>query len=241
MNKRFITLCLLTFGMLLSGCRITLYSGLPEKEANQMLVLLMANHIDAGKETNKAGKLSLRVAKSQFIKSVEILRQHGYPKPTYASVVDVFPANQLVSSPEQERAKMEFLKEQQIESMLMRIDGVVDARAAVGNATPENLGTNTTSPTVSVLIKYSPTVNLNTYLEQIRDLVRQSVAGVQDSNVSVVMLPAAYYMSPQPTLPDTWWTRLVRNPLLFGALTISLLVLIGVTIGFSVWQSRKTR
>lgn len=156
MSKNFVAGCLLAFSVLLAGCKVTLYSDLSEYEANQMLALLMANQIDAAKQKDKAGGLTLQIKKSQFVQAVEILRQNGYPRSKYASVMDVFPSNQLISSPEQERAKMNYLKEQQIEAMLMSIDGVIVARVSIGSVPPDNLGLETIKPTISVFVKYSP-------------------------------------------------------------------------------------
>src|SRR5260363_352088 len=145
------------------------YSDLTESEANQMLALLMMNRISAAKQQNKAGALTLQVEKTQFIQAVEVLRQNGYPRPKYASVMDVFPSNQFISSPEQEKAKMNYLKEQRLESMLMNIDGVIVARVSIGAEPADSLGIETVRPTASVFIKYSPAMNLSTWQGQIRD------------------------------------------------------------------------
>ncbi len=245
MTKRalLIGLCVLSF--FLTACKVTLYSSLSELEANEMLALLMINRIDAQKESDKTKGLLLIVPKSQFIKAVEVLRQNGYPKPKYASVMDVFPSNQLVSSPEQERAKMEYLKEQQVQEMLMHMDGVVSAHVAIGLPDdPGGLGKQNVQPTVSVFIKYSPSTNLSAYQEQIRDLVRQGIAGIDQNSISVVMVPASYrYGQAQPLatpLPDTWWARLVQKPIWLGAIVLLLLGLIGSAISFSIMQARKS-
>ncbi len=242
--KKYLKLCCsLALVCLLSACKVALYSELSENEANQMLAILMANQIDASKETEKAKGLTLHVPKSQFIKAVEVLRQNGYPKPKYASVMDVFPANQLVSSPEQERAKMEYLKEQQIEAMLMSMDGVVSANVNIGTPLTDTLGSESAKSTVSVFIKYSPAMNLIAYQEQIRDLVRQGIPGIPSNNISVVMVPAVYryvqaQTQPSP-LPNKWWALLVQSPILFGTTIALLLALIGSAIGFSIWQTRR--
>jgi type III secretion protein J len=242
MNMRFASAGAVALILLLSGCKVTLYSHLSEYEANQMLALLMANQINAAKQIDKGGALLLRVEKSQFIHAVEILRQNGYPRPQYASVMDVFPSNQLISSPEQERAKMNYLKEQRIEAMLMSIDGVITAHASIGNASPGGLGGDTIKPTVSVFIKYSPAVNLITREQQIRDLVRQSVPGTEEDRISVVMAPAAYRYVPAQQAPLSGWAKLARNMLWFGGLAALLCTLTGAAIGFLKWYpARRAR
>ncbi len=239
---RFALYCVLLLNaLLLSGCKVTLYSDLAEPEANQMLALLMMNRIDAVKKQDKTGALTLRVEKAQFIQAVEVLRQNGYPRPKYASAMEVFPANQFISSPEQEKAKINYLKEQRLESMLMSIDGVIVARVSIGAEPADSLGIETVRPTASVFIKYSPAMNLSTWQGQIRDLVRQGVAGIQDDHISVVMAPASYrYMPSQAQQAiQSWWMRLVQSPLWFGGLAIAVFALLAATVGFSIWNARR--
>ncbi|WP_102033268.1 type III secretion system inner membrane ring lipoprotein SctJ [Candidatus Glomeribacter gigasporarum] len=239
--KNALVVYLLLLSALLAGCKVTLYSDLTESEANQMLALLMMNRISAAKQQNKAGALTLQVEKTQFIQAVEVLRQNGYPRPKYASVMDVFPSNQFISSPEQEKAKMNYLKEQRLESMLMNIDGVIVARVSIGAEPADSLGIETVRPTASVFIKYSPAMNLSTWQGQIRDLVRQGVAGIQDDHISVVMAPASYRYTPSQAQQamQSWWVRLVQHPLWFGGLAAAVFALLVVAAGFSIWNARR--
>lgn len=238
---RFAACFLLAVSLLLVGCKVTLYSDLAETEANQMLALLMMNRLDAAKRQNKTGALTLQVEKSQFIQAVEVLRQHGYPRPRYASVMDIFPSNQFISSPEQEKAKMNYLKEQHLESMLMDIDGVIIARVSIGAEPADSLGIEAVRPTASVFIKYSPVMNLSTWQGRIRDLVRQGIAGIQDEHISVVMTPANYRYTPSQAQQamQSWWVRLIQSPIGFGGLAAVLFVLLAAAVGFSIWNTRR--
>lgn len=146
-----------------------------------------------------------------------------------------FPANQLVTSPTQEQAKMVFLKEQQLENMLSHMDGVIHADVTV--AMPMSVdGKNPLPHTASVFIKYSPEVNLQSYQSQIKGLVRDAVPGIDYAKISVVMQPANYRFSaseaeqqqgPQTTVQ--WLLRhvgMVQN--MVGVAFISLIVLMFV-------------
>ena len=122
----------------LTGCKVDLYRDLPQDEANQMVALLMLNHIDASAEADqKSGNVSLKIDKDQFINAVELLRQNGFPKPHYANIEDLFPSGQLVTSPAQEEAKMGYLKEQQLERTLSSKDGVISARVSIAEPEPD--------------------------------------------------------------------------------------------------------
>ncbi|MGP2517799.1 EscJ/YscJ/HrcJ family type III secretion inner membrane ring protein SsaJ [Yersinia sp. 2545 StPb PI] len=175
----------------LSGCGMELYSGLSEGEANQMLALLMLHQIKAEKQSEKGGTVGLSVDKSQFINAVELLRQNGFPRQKFTTVDTLFPSNQLVTSPGQEQAKMVYLKEQQLESMLSHMDGVIHADVTIAMPAPTD-GKSSVPHAASVFIKYSPEVNLQSYQPQIKNLIRDGIPGIDYSQISVVMQPANY-------------------------------------------------
>ena len=147
----------LLMALLLSGCKVQLYQNLPQAEANQMVALLMLNHIDASSEMDgKTGKVALKIEKDQLINAVELLRQNGYPKAEYVGIEQLFPSGQLVSSPAQEEAKMHF-KEQQLERTLSNMDGVISARVSIAQNDSSASGSHQTpdQKSASVYIKYS--------------------------------------------------------------------------------------
>lgn len=176
--------------LFLAGCHEELYSGLPEEEANQMLAILMAHRIDADKKQDEGGT-TLRVEKSQFINAVEVLRLSGFPHRQYTTAESMFPANQIVVSPQEEQQKIGFLKEQKMEGMLSQVDGVVNASVTV--ALPSADDESTAFPgSVAVFIKYSPQVNLEAIRIKIVDLIEKSIPGLQYGQISILMQPAEF-------------------------------------------------
>jgi type III secretion protein J len=116
--------------VILTGCKTELYSGLAEREGNQMLAILLAEGISAEKSITKEGVM-LQVDSSQVVHALEALKRQGYPKESFSSVKDLFPDEGLISSPTQERARYIFAKSQEIASTLSQIDGVITARVHV--------------------------------------------------------------------------------------------------------------
>lgn len=230
--QRMIALLLIVFS--LSGCGIALYSGLSEGEANQMLALLMLHQIKAEKQPEKGGTVGLSVDKSQFINAVELLRQHGFPRQRFTSVDELFPPNQLVTSPGQEQAKMVYLKEQQLESMLSHMDGVIRADVTIAMPAPTD-GKSSVPHAASVFIKYSPEVNLLSYQSQIKNLIRDGIPGIDYSQISVVMQPANYRFSAsapqQPSHAAASLQWLLRHA---GAVQIALGLLLVLLVGLSI-------
>lgn len=190
--KRGYRLLLLSSVLLLAGCKTDLYSNLSETDANQMLALLASNQIGGDKRTDKDGGLVLQVEKSDFVKAVEVLRQNGYPHRTYRSVDELFPSGQLVSSPAQEQAKIRFLREQSLERMLSNIEGVISANVVIADGDNEDVTRPSPESSASVLIKYSPEVNLRALSSQLKNLIHHALPGVNEDHISLVVQAVDY-------------------------------------------------
>ncbi|WP_374627163.1 type III secretion system inner membrane ring lipoprotein SctJ [Pandoraea sp.] len=175
----------------LAGCKVELHRSLSETEANQMLALLLVSGLQADKRADTAG-MTVRIERSDFVRGVEVLRQHGLPRQKRASVEDIFPPGQLVSSPVQEQAKLIYLKEQRLERMLASLDGVMVAEVAIAQVPTDSAGRATLPPGVAVFVKYSPEINMTQRLTDIRSLVHDSVPGVTPERISIVLQPADY-------------------------------------------------
>ncbi|MFJ2995524.1 type III secretion system inner membrane ring lipoprotein SctJ [Pandoraea sp. NPDC087047] len=180
-----------TLLLALTACKVELHRALSETEANQMLALLLVSGLQADKRADANG-MTVRIERNDFVRGVEVLRQHGLPRQKRASVEDVFPAGQLVSSPLQEQAKLIFLKEQRLERMLAALDGVMVAEVSIAQVPTDTSGRTTLPPGVAVFVKYSPEVNMTQRMTDIRSLVHDSVPGVSPERISIVLQPADY-------------------------------------------------
>jgi len=188
--------------LVLSGCKEELYRDLTQSDANQMMVILTNSHIDSEKVVTKDGSFVLSVNKANFIDAVDILHMHGYPRRDYQSVNDIFPSGQLVTSPAQELVKINYLKEQSLEKMLSDIDGVITARVSVALGVNSDSG-DATPGSASVFIKYSPDVNLDGFITQIKSLVHNSVPELTYESISVVLQPAQYLLHKKESPAET--------------------------------------
>ena len=56
--------------LLLAGCNDELYSGLGERDANEMMAILLRHDIDTDRIVAKDGSISISVPKSQFAEAV---------------------------------------------------------------------------------------------------------------------------------------------------------------------------
>ncbi|EFE0010552.1 type III secretion system LEE inner membrane ring protein EscJ, partial [Escherichia coli] len=84
--------------------------------------------------------------------------------------------------PSQENAKINYLKEQDIERLLSKIPGVIDCSVSL------NVNNNESQPSsAAVLVISSPEVNLAPSVIQIKNLVKNSVDDLKLENISVVI------------------------------------------------------
>ncbi|MGV6809212.1 MAG: type III secretion system inner membrane ring lipoprotein SctJ [bacterium] len=189
-NIRMWTLSL-AFLLLLSGCRIELYSDLSENDVNNMLAIMMSNGIDAKKVANpKGNNFALHVEESKIPVAVELLRENGYPREKSVAIGDLFKKEGLVSSPLEERVRYIYALSQSLQETLAQIDGVIVARVHI--VIPDNnpLDDTIKPSSASVFIKYRPGSNLIDIKSQIKRIVENSIEGLNYEEVSVVMLPA---------------------------------------------------
>lgn len=221
--------CIGVLVLMLSGCKVELYSELSEADANQMLALLLLRNIDASKEITKGGLVTIKVDKTQFINAVELLRQEGLPRKKIATLEDLFPSGQLVTSPVQEHAKIIYLKEQQLEKMLQAMDGVIIAQVSIGEGISQN-PREVPKPSASVFIKYSPERNLLNRETAIKSLIFNSVPNLLSENISIVLQAADYRYQPLPEPSESAdapypWLDHNRLPLMVLLATLVVLIL----------------
>lgn len=234
--------CVSALALILLGCKVDLYSELSEAEANHMLALLLLRNIDATKETTKGGGVTIKVNKTQFVNAVELLRQDGLPHKKVATMEDLFPSGQLVTSPVQEHAKILYLKEQQLEKMLQAMDGVIIAQVSIGEGLSQTPRTPS-KPSASVFVKYSPERNLLNREMAIKSLIHNSVPNLPIESISVVLQAADYRYQPRPpedSAPqDSPWGWLERNRLLLIVLLGALMLALS-SASFKKWLRPQT-
>lgn len=199
-------LLVLSLVFLLIGCKVDLYSNLSEVDANQMQAVLAYNKIHSSKNENKSNGFTLKVDENDFVKAVEVLRQNGYPKKQYRSIDELFPTGQLITSPVQEQAKLRFLREQNLERMLSNVEGVISVNVMIVDVENDSRQRKLTEPSVSVLIKHSPEVNVRAFNIKIKHLINNALPGVKLENISLVSQMVNYrfdYSNSDPFEIDT--------------------------------------
>ncbi|MES2772087.1 MAG: type III secretion inner membrane ring lipoprotein SctJ [Pseudomonadota bacterium] len=182
---------MLALACCLAGCggQVELVSGLSEAEANEALGALLGAAISASKVHSKEG-VSINVEQAKVARAIEVLRERGLPRPRHARMGDVFKKENLISSPLEERARYLFALSQELEQTLSQIDDVIAARVHV--VLPERVapGDPTVPSSASVFIKYRRGSAVESVVPQVRTLVTNSISGLSEDKVSVILVPA---------------------------------------------------
>lgn len=176
---------------LLSGCYQELYTDQPEQQINEMMALLVQAGITCKKTAGYEGTWSLQVEGEQISTAMNLLHENGYPRKAFESMGRVFEKKGLISSPTEERIRFVYALSQEISDTLDRIDGVLDARVHI--VLPENDPyTETMIPSsAAVFIKQKPGIDLESQTMKIKDLVVNSIEGLEFKNVTVAMFKAS--------------------------------------------------
>lgn len=177
--------------LVLAGCKTSLYSNLPEQEANEMVAILLQRGISADKVKAKDGTETVSVDQSQFADAVDILRNKGLPHKKFDTIGDVFKASGLVASPMQDRARFLYALSQELSSTVSEIDGVINARVEVVLPDNDIMQRNPTPSSASVFVRYDSRSHVDQLVPQIKMLVANSVEGLSYDKVSVILVPVA--------------------------------------------------
>lgn len=184
-------LAALLVALALGGCQEqTLYSGLRQSEANQILAVLQTAGISATvRDEARGGTQAISVAPSALGDAVRVLSRAGLPRQKEASLKDVLPRDSWMASPLEERARLAYGFSQELTQTLTNIPGIVDARVHLALAEKNALGQTTADPTASVLVSYDTALLGAEFQDNIRSLVANSVAGLSYDRVTVTMVP----------------------------------------------------
>lgn len=184
-------LFILACAVVLFGCgQETLYSRLDEREANEMLAVLLSNGIDARK-VGLGESLEIQTARNDLPKAIALLSERGYPRQEFQSLGDVFKREGFVSSPLEERARLLYALSQELSHTLSNIDGVVTARVHLAIPEQRVLSDEVKPSSASVFVKYKPGSPVAEQAALIKALIVNSIEGLPYDNVTVTFFPAS--------------------------------------------------
>jgi type III secretion protein J len=197
------TVLVLAACLLLAACgRVELHANLDERQANEVLAVLLANGVDADKRNSIASDTGyqIRVGKSDVPRSMAMLAARGLPRAKLRTLCDVFERKGFVSSATEERARQQCGWEQDLTYTLSMYPGVAEARVHLALAERDPIGGTSGEASAAVLIFEQAGANVRNQEHHFKVMVKDAVPGLENPNqvsVKFATLPA-----PGEMLPD---------------------------------------
>ncbi len=189
-RARWVLLAVLAL-LVLTGCaRKPLLEGLDERQANEVIAVLLRHNISAEKLNVGKGGFQVQVAARDLPESIELMQRNDLPSAPRSQVATSFPADSLVSTPLGERARLISAVEQRLEESLQLIDGVQSTRvhlnydASIGG---ENRRTDKRRMHVAAVVAHAPGVDEEVLMQSIKRFLRNTFDGIDYDNVSVIL------------------------------------------------------
>lgn len=242
-QRTFFLLLFLGVSLFLTGCgEKELYSNLSEKEANEMIAILIRNAIKANKLSGAENTYIVNVETQYFSEAVDILNNYGYPHDKFVGVGDVFKKSGLVSSPSEERIRYMHALSQDLQNTLCLISGVLNARVHIVIPNNDPLADQVYPASAAVFIKYRKNAGVEALSAQVKNLVVKSIEGLNYDNVTLALFPVDENDTTAPAgeQPIIDPQRLKTSPLPFILAGITfVLVAIGSAVAYIMLYRKK--
>ena len=215
----------------LAACQAEVYSDQTESSVNEMITVLQANGIEAGRIAgSEEGRYGLTVSRQDFTRAVAVLQQQGLPRAERRGLESVFPGDKIVSTPFEERARFMHAIGQELAASLSEIGGVVRANVHVNVPEAQPLADERVAASVAAFIYKDPGVDLKSQIPMIKTLITNSIEGLDYEDVAVGVFDVA---APNAA-PLTRQQGPFSIPALVGYLVLGL-------VGLFLWRKLTAR
>lgn len=188
-------LLILCLSILLSSCVThTLQTALSEQDAQEIVVLLNENGIEASavkaageKKGEETWSVIIHGGDQNLARAWRVLEENGLPRQKDKGLEDVFANSGMIPTAAEEKARLLVGISGEISRTLKSVAGVVDAHVLVvlPDSSPLLDKSERIPPTASVLLKYRGN-DLPLNEDDVKKLVARAVEGLQPENVAVV-------------------------------------------------------
>lgn len=219
--------------LVLAGCsRVTLFNNLDERQANEVMAVLLAHGINVDKRNSIASDsgYQIRVNQGDFPQAMQVLQSRGLPRQAYVSICDVFQREGFVSSATEERARLQCSFEQALARTLSSYAGVAEARVHIALPERDPIGGTSGQASASVVIFEQAGANIRNEEHHIKVVVKDAVPGLTDVN----QVSIKFNTVPAPDLsasPQTNVQMSAMSPVVLVSVA-GVLALIGVILAF---------
>src|SRR3990167_9099634 len=119
-------------GLIACNDKTELLSNLNETDANQVELVLLSNGItNISKEKAKDGSYIILISPNNLNDALAILSSAGLPPTNFTNFGEVFKKDSFISTPLEEHGRFLYALEQEVASMISRINGVLNVKVVI--------------------------------------------------------------------------------------------------------------
>lgn len=180
----------------------TLLSGLEEREANEIISALYQASIQSQKVASAKGdSYAVVVLADELPKAVAALQALGLPRKPRVQLNEIFGDGGFAPTPFEQRIRYTYGLSQELERTISLMDGALDTRVHVVIPLEENTRGQRADASASVFLRYDDRFDTARFIPRIKQLVSDSVEGVEPSQVEILALPTRVELREQSEIP----------------------------------------
>jgi len=220
--------------LLAAGCRSQIQHGLDERDANEIVSVLVARGFEAQKVPEKGKKptWAIELSDDHATDALRVLTELKLPRPQRTTTRDVAQVSGLIDTPGAEKLRQLEALEGDIEQTLETMDGVVSAGVELVVPLAARPGLPTVPSKASALLRVNPSSleRITQQREQLKSLIAGSVEGLKADDVALMIDPVESHV--QTVVVDSAELRRLRiiTVVLASLLTLVSMILLGVTL-----------
>lgn len=191
---KIVSVLLLCFMMFASGCKkMALYHNLNEEQANEIIVVLFENKIEADKEKEVIQNdtfWTVSVNEKDLPEARRLLLERQLPRVNEPGLSDIYKEKGLIPTPDEQKARFIMAMKGEIINSLEKLPEVIDADVVLNTPTPEEFATDGTKrPAASIIIKLKPVEGVTSDITEakIQKYVANSIENLNPRDVTVIM------------------------------------------------------
>ena len=229
---------LLVIALTLTACRSQIQHGLDERDANEIVSVLVARGFPAFKvaEKNKKPSWAIEVDDERATDALRVLTELKLPRPQRTTTRDVAQATGLIDTPGAEKLRQAEALEGDIEQTLETMDGVVSAGVELVVPVSPRPGVAASPSKASALIRVHPQSleRLQQQREHLKALIAGSVEGLKPDEVALVVDPVETHVT--IVVPEV--ADITRYKVIIIVLAVLLTLVSGILVGMTLQLRR---
>lgn len=174
----------------LAGCKEDVYTGLAEREVNEMVAVLAAADITPSRKRDKDGAYALRVEAADVPAAITVLREAGYPRESFQSLGDVFGAEGVFGTPFEQHARYLHAMNEELSATVSAIDGIRFAKVLVTAPPKGRFDRDAPRAKASVTIHHESGRDIRAHLSSIKLIVAHALPNLRYDDVAVALFEA---------------------------------------------------